>query len=90
MNNNTNITAPEGYKKTAIGIIPADWVIMSLGEIATNKNSSLSINKLNDNVGDFPLYGAGKIIKTIDFYEQEEKYISIIKDGAGVGRARCC
>ena len=90
MNNSTTTPPPNGYKKTAIGFIPLEWKIMSLGEIATNKNSSLSINKLTDNVGDFPLYGAGKIIKTIDFYEQEEKYISIIKDGAGVGRVLKC
>lgn len=30
MNNNTNITAPEGYKKTAIGVIPENWEVKSI------------------------------------------------------------
>lgn len=78
------------YKNTAIGKIPIDWEVRKLGDLATYKSSSLSINKLEANFGQYPLYGAGKIIQNIDFYQQKEKYISIIKDGAGVGRVLKC
>ena len=90
MNKSTTTAPPKGYKNTTIGIIPENWEVKKLGDLAINKNSSLSINKLEGNFGDYLLYGAGKIIQRIDFYEQKERYISIIKDGAGVGRVLKC
>ena len=50
-----------------------------------NKSSSISINQLDDNVGNYPLYGASGFLKCIDFYEMDSDYISIVKDGSGVG-----
>lgn len=34
MDNNTNTTPPNGYKKTAIGIIPLDWEVKKLSDYA--------------------------------------------------------
>lgn len=48
--------------------------------------SDLLINKLENNNGDYPLYGATGLVKGIDFYRMDKPYISIIKWGAGVGR----
>lgn len=78
------------YKITPIGLIPYNWEIKKIGEISKNKNSSLSINALTNNSGKYTLYGACGILKSIDFFEEEESYISIIKDGAGVGRVFLC
>ena len=50
----------------------------------------MSINKLEENNGKYFLYGAEGIIKQIDFFEMEKPYITIIKDGAGVGRLNLC
>ena len=36
-------------------------------------------------MGEYPLYGAGGFLKSIDFYEMDCDYISIVKDGSGVG-----
>lgn len=55
-------------------------------ELCTPFSSNLLINKLQDNNGKYPLYGATGIVKGIDFYRQEDPYLSIIKWGAGVGR----
>lgn len=66
------------------------WKTMKLSDFSINKNSSLSINNLEGNIGTFPLYGANRIIQRIDFFESEDPYISIIKDGAGVGRVFLC
>ena len=49
-------------------------------------SSNVSINKIIDEDGDYPIYGAKGFIKNVSFYHQDKKYISIIKDGAGVGR----
>ncbi len=61
-----------------------------LGEIASKKSSNISANRIEDNFGEFIIYGASGILKQVDFYEEENDYVSIIKDGAGVGRLSYC
>ena len=61
-----------------------------LGEVALKKSSNISANKIQGNFGDFIIYGASGILKRVNFYEEENDYISIIKDGAGVGRLLYC
>ena len=63
---------------------------IKLKDIVKSYASNLSINKLEKNIGEYPLYGAEGIIKYVDFYEMKSPYISIIKDGAGVGRLNLC
>ena len=67
-----------------------DWEEKSLGEIAIKKSSSISANKIEENFGDFIIYGAAGILKLVDFYEEENDYVSIVKDGAGAGRLLFC
>ena len=62
------------------------WEFGVLEDGFVKASSNLSVNKLNDDNGDFPFYGAKGLIKKISFYHQETEYIAIIKDGAGVGR----
>lgn len=66
------------------------WVNKKLGEIAIKKSSNISANKIEDNFGEYIIYGASGILKKVDFYEEENDYISIVKDGAGVGRLFYC
>jgi len=56
-----------------------------LSDILINKSSNLKINDLKENKGDYPLYGADGFLKNIDFCEQKQDYIAIVKDGSGVG-----
>jgi type I restriction enzyme S subunit len=67
-----------------------DWEEKILGEIAQKKSSNISANTLVDNFGEFKIYGASGYLQNIDFYREEEAYISIVKDGAGVGRTLLC
>lgn len=67
-----------------------DWEEKKLGEIANKKSSNISANKIEDNFGDYIIYGASGILKKVDFYKEEGDYVSIIKDGAGVGRLHYC
>lgn len=67
-----------------------NWTLKKLGEICEKKSSNISANKIENNVGEYIIYGASGIIKNIDFYEEENDYISIVKDGAGVGRLFYC
>jgi type I restriction enzyme S subunit len=67
-----------------------DWEKKKLGAVANKKSSNISANKIEDNFGDYIIYGASGILKKVDFYKEEDDYISIIKDGAGVGRLLYC
>jgi len=68
----------------------ADWEKKKLGDIATKESSNISANKIEENIGDYKIYGASGLLKNIDFYREENPYISIVKDGAGVGRTLLC
>ena len=68
----------------------ADWERKKLEEVCEKKSSNISANKIEDNFGEFIIYGASGILKKVDFYEEENDYVSIIKDGAGVGRIVYC
>ena len=67
-----------------------DWEMKKLKEVATKRSSNISANSIEENVGNYKIYGASGFLKEIDFYREEEPYISIVKDGAGVGRTLLC
>lgn len=62
------------------------WDYKKLEEICSKGSSNISLNKIEDNIGEYNLYGASGLVKGIDFYHQEKSYIGIVKDGSGVGR----
>lgn len=62
------------------------WKKVQVQDICTKWSSNIAQNKIEDNFGDYPLYGASGFLKNIDFYHQENPYIGIVKDGSGVGR----
>ena len=61
-------------------------VLKRIKELCYPVTSNIQINKLEANNGIYPLYGASGLVKNIDFYKIDKDYISIVKDGAGVGR----
>lgn len=67
-----------------------DWEEKRLGEVCKKKSSNVAANMLETNEGSFPVYGASGFIKGLDFYNEEDDYIAIVKDGAGVGRNFLC
>lgn len=62
------------------------YKVKKLDSVLNYTSSNLSLNKLKNNEGNFPLYGADGFVKNINFYDMNEDYISIVKDGNGVGR----
>ena len=65
----------------------SNWEYKKLGDICDKGSSNIAQNKIEDNTGDYALYGASGYVKSIDFYHQEQPYIGVVKDGSGVGRA---
>ncbi|MBU2018698.1 MAG: restriction endonuclease subunit S, partial [Bacteroidetes bacterium] len=66
------------------------WEKSKLKDVAQKKSSNIAANTIEDNNGEFIVYGASGELKRINFYQEENDYISIVKDGAGVGRLLYC
>lgn len=59
---------------------------VKLGEVCEKKTSRYAQKDLVEVDGIYPVYGASGLIKYIDRYDQENEYVAVVKDGAGVGR----
>lgn len=57
-----------------------------LGDLCTKSSSNIAQKDLENCNGEYPIYGASGFIKNVNFYKQEQPYIAVVKDGAGVGR----
>ena len=84
------MTKTTQYKNTPIGPIPTDWEVKKLGDICKKTGSNLTNADINEKDGIYNVYGASGLIKQVDFFQESTPYISIVKDGAGVGRVLIC
>lgn len=62
------------------------WEIKKLEDACDKQSSNVSQNQLEKEQGEYPIYGATGLIKNVSFYHQDKPYLSIVKDGSGVGR----
>jgi len=67
-----------------------EWEIKTIGDVANSESSSMALNKLDLKPTGYPVYGADSIVGYIDEFQHKDKYISIVKDGSGVGRLNLC
>ena len=67
-----------------------DWEEKRLNEIAQKTASSVTFQRLEETPGEYPVFGASGIVGYVDFYNSADIHISIVKDGAGVGRVFLC
>ena len=63
--------------------------LVPLSKLCKKGSSSLR-QKDVANDGPYPVYGASGIVGYSAEYQNEGRYIAVIKDGAGVGRACVC
>ncbi len=66
--------------------LPKGWEWKTLEYVCDRDSSNISQNQIQEDNGDFAIYGASGLIKNVSFYHQSKPYIGIVKDGAGVGR----
>ena len=59
---------------------------VKLGDVCERGSSNLKQSDVVEMKGDYPVYGASGCIGNADFYHQENSYVTIVKDGAGIGR----
>lgn len=66
--------------------LPKGWELKTIGDVCVSASSNVSQNKLADDEGNYPIFGASGLIKKVSFYHRDKPYLSIVKDGSGVGR----
>ncbi|HHV18702.1 MAG TPA: restriction endonuclease subunit S, partial [Thermoanaerobacterales bacterium] len=59
----------KGYKKTEVGVIPEDWEVRKLGEIALDISSGKS--KVKHEQGSYKVYGSTGVIGFNNFYDYQ-------------------
>lgn len=60
--------------------------MVKLGDVCKKGSSNIAQKDLEGHDGNYPIYGASGYIKGVDFYQMENAYIAVVKDGAGIGR----
>lgn len=58
---------------------------LTLNDICIAKSSSLKLSEIFDN-GKYPVYGASGLCGYLNSYQIDKDAITIVKDGAGIGR----
>ena len=58
-----------------------DWEKTKIESIISQESSTMAMNKLELLKEGFPVYGADGLIGYINDFQQEEEYISMVKDG---------
>lgn len=77
------------FKKDNGELYP-NWEQKTIMDIAFKKSSNISANTLENESGEYNIYGATGVLKQISFFKEDQPYVSIVKDGAGVGRLLYC
>lgn len=62
------------------------WSYGILEDAVKKGSSNISLNKIKDEVGEYPVFSAKGFAQNVSFFQQEKEYLGIIKDGAGIGR----
>lgn len=81
---NNNI--PQGYKMSALGVIPQEWEVKRLGEVCTHFKSGITItSKSISETGGYPVYGGNGLRGYSDRYTHDGAYVLIGRQGALCG-----
>jgi type I restriction enzyme S subunit len=59
---------------------------VKLDEVCVKASSNLKQSDIIDGSGDYLVFGAAGLIGNVDYYHQEQPYVAVVKDGAGIGR----
>ena len=73
----------EGYKQTEVGVIPEDWTVEKLGEIASLIASGKSDTK--SKTGTYPIYGSTGVIGFNKNHDYNGEKILVARVGANAG-----
>ncbi len=67
----------------------AKWEEKKLGEICEKQSSNISANSVEQNERNYKLYGATIYLQNVNFYREDNAYISIVKDSLELVEKYC-
>jgi type I restriction enzyme, S subunit len=82
----------QGYKGTEVGIIPADWEVKKLGEVADFLDGRRRPINERDRAkmrGEYPYYGASGVVDYVNDYIFNEELILLGEDGENILSRNC-
>lgn len=81
-----------GYKRTEVGVIPEEWALKPLGDVADFLDGRRRPVKDSDRAkmrGDIPYYGASGIVDYVNDYLFDEDLILLGEDGENILSRNC-
>ena len=81
-------TAPAGYKKTKVGIVPEEWETVRLESICTMKSGDTITAKDIDDCSPYPCYGGNGLRGFTSSYTHSGEYVLIGRQGALCGNVK--
>ena len=60
---------------------------VKLEDVCERGSSNIKQSDIIKMSGNYPIYGASGLAGKVNFYHQEQPYVAVVKDGAGIGRA---
>ncbi|MEA4867693.1 MAG: restriction endonuclease subunit S [Rikenellaceae bacterium] len=80
-----NEQLPKGYKNTEVGVIPEDWGIGSIKDLALIKTGSRNTQDKIEG-GEYPFFVRSQIVERINSYSYDGEAVLTAGDGVGVGK----
>ena len=62
------------------------WMRVKLEDVCERGSSNIKQSDIIKMRGNYPIYGASGLVGKVNFYHQEQPYVAVVKDGAGIGR----
>ena len=59
---------------------------VKLDDVCERGSSNIKQSDIIKMSGNYPIYGASGLAGKVNFYHQEQPYVAVVKDGAGIGR----
>ncbi|WP_024740669.1 restriction endonuclease subunit S [Tenacibaculum maritimum] len=79
------LATKQGFKQTEVGLIPEDWLVISLSEAVEFLDGKRRPIKANERVsGNYPYYGASGIIDYVNDYIFDDELILLGEDGENI------
>jgi len=76
---------PKGYRKTDVGVIPKEWEVDSISQLASITTGSKNTqDKIDD--GDFPFFVRSQTVERINSYSFDGEAVLTAGDGVGTGK----
>jgi type I restriction enzyme, S subunit len=76
---------PKGYKQTEVGVIPEDWELASIEDVAQITTGSKNTqDKIED--GEYPFFVRSQTVEHINSYSYDGEAVLTAGDGVGTGK----